>query len=225
VRPSSSAAQARATCAEAQRALARGFEHEMARFADRRPWHIGRAIAALSERMTPEMIVTSDVSNLKLWVPFQLRTFGPHSHVQAGSWGTMGYALPAAIGASMAYPTRKVVALAGDTSFLMSSNDLVTLAQHKMPVVMAVHHDGRIGMIDYMQRMAKREPYAVEIGEVDYARMAEAAGIEGIRVTDPKEIGAAWDRALAASGPVLLELMAGFDFPRPNLPKLVAEGG
>jgi acetolactate synthase-1/2/3 large subunit len=216
VRPSPGASSVRATCAAAQRALARGLEREMDRYATVRPWHIGRAIAALSERLTPEMVVTSDVSNVKLWVPFQLRTFGPHSHVQAGSWGTMGYALPAALGAAFACPRRKVVALAGDASFLMSSSDLVTLAQHHLPVVIAVHHDGRIGMIDYMQTMAGRQPYATEIGEVDYARLAEAAGVTGIRVEDPAAIGAAWDTALAADGPVLIELMAGHDFPRPS---------
>ena len=108
----------------------------MERYAGTRPWHIGRAIAALSERLTPEMVVTSDVSNVKLWVPFQLRTFGPHSHVQAGSWGTMGYALPAALGAAFAHPGRKVVGLAGDASFLMSSSDLVTFADHdRQPVL------------------------------------------------------------------------------------------
>jgi len=86
VSPSSSAGGARGICAEAQRSLARGLEVELERYARTRPWHIGRAIAALSERLTPDMVVTSDVSNVKLWVPFQLRTFGPHSHVQAGSW-------------------------------------------------------------------------------------------------------------------------------------------
>src|SRR5439155_27218468 len=79
VRPSPSAGSARAVCAEAQRSLARGLAVEMERHAGTRPWHIGRAIAALSDRLTPEMVVTSDVSNVKLWVPFQLRTFGPHS--------------------------------------------------------------------------------------------------------------------------------------------------
>jgi acetolactate synthase-1/2/3 large subunit len=224
VRESPSAGQAHAVCAEAQRSLARGLEVEMETYAATRPYHIGRAIAALSDRLTPEMVVTSDVSNVKLWVPFQLRTFGPHSHVQAGSWGTMGYALPAAMGAAFAHPGQKVVALAGDASFLMSSSDLVTLAQHRLPVVMAVHHDGRIGMINYMQTAAGRQPFATEIGDVDYAAMAEAAGVEGIRVEDPSEIGAAWDRALAASGPVLLEFMAGHDFPRPSLQRFVEAG-
>ena len=196
----------------------------MERHAGTRPWHIGRAIAALSDRLTPEMVVTSDVSNVKLWVPFQLRTFGPHSHVQAGTWGTMGYALPAALGAAFAHPGRKVVALAGDASFLMSSADLVTLAQHKLPVVIGVHHDGRIGMIDYMQTMVGRQPYATEIGDVDYAKMAEAAGLKGIRVDDPDRVGAAWDEALAEDGPVLVELMAGHDFPRPSPQRFVEQG-
>jgi len=136
----------------------------------------------------------------------------------------MGYALPAALGAAFAYPRRKIVALAGDASFLMSSSDLVTLAQHRLPVVMGVHHDGRIGMINYMQTMAGREPYATEVGEVDYVKMAEAAGVKGIRVDEPSDIGAAWDRALAESGPVLIEFMAGHEFPRPSPRRFVDQG-
>jgi acetolactate synthase-1/2/3 large subunit len=224
VQPSPSAKWTRAICAEAQRSLARGLEIEMQRHAGTRPWHIGRAIAALSERLSPDMVVTSDVSNVKLWVPFQLRTFGPHSHVQAGSWGTMGYALPAALGAAFAHPGRKIVGLAGDASFLMSSSDLVTLAQHRLPVVIGVHHDGRIGMIDYMQTMVGRKPYATDIGDVDYANMAEAAGLKGIKVDDPAKIGAAWDEALAENGPVLIEFMAGHEFPRPSVQRFVHQG-
>jgi acetolactate synthase I/II/III large subunit len=223
VHPSPAAATARPICADAQRSLARGLAVEMDRYASTRPWHIGLAIGALSERLTPEMVVTSDVSNVKLWLPFQLRTFGPHSHVQAGSWGTMGYALPAALGAAFACPGRKVVAVAGDASFLMSSSDLVTLAQHHLPVVIGVHHDGRIGMINYMQTTAGREPYATEIGEVEYAKLAEAAGVKGIRVDDPSGIGAAWDQALAEDGPVLIEFMAGHDFPRPSVRRFVEQ--
>ncbi|MBV9546669.1 MAG: thiamine pyrophosphate-binding protein, partial [Chloroflexi bacterium] len=223
VRPSQSAGSARSMCAEAQRSLAHGLQVEMHRYAGTRPWHIGLAIGALSDRLTPDMVVTSDVSNVKLWVPFQLRTFGPHSHVQAGSWGTMGYALPAAIGAAFAYPRRTVVALAGDASFLMSSSDLVTLAQHRLPVIIGVHHDGQIGMINYMQRMAGREPFATDVGEVDYAKMAEAAGVKPIRVDDPSAIGGAWDAALAEPGPVLIEFIAGHEFPRPSPRRFVEQ--
>jgi thiamine pyrophosphate-dependent acetolactate synthase large subunit-like protein len=223
VGPRADAGAVRERCAEARRRLAGGIDVELERHAGARPWHIGLAVRALDQRMTPDLVVTSDVSNVKLWVPFQLRAFGPHSHVQAGSWGTMGYALPAAIGAAMACPGRKVVGLAGDASFLMSTSDLVTIAQHRLPIVLGVHHDGQIGMINYMQRMAGRAPYATEVGDVDYAKHAEAAGVRGIRVQEPDEIGPAWDAALAHHGPVLIEFMAGHDFPRPSVSRFVEQ--
>ena len=74
-----------------------------------------------------------------------------------------------------------------------------------------------------MKTMAGRAPYATEIGEVDYVRMAEAAGLKGIHVDNPERIGAAWDEALAEDGPVLLEFMAGHDFPRPSLHRFVEQ--
>jgi pyruvate dehydrogenase (quinone) len=79
-------------------------------------------------------------------------------------------------------------------------------------------------MINYMQSMAGREPYTTEIGEVDYAKMAEAAGLKGIRVDDPSRIGGAWDEALCSDGPVLIEFMAGHDFPRPSPQRFVEQG-
>jgi thiamine pyrophosphate-dependent acetolactate synthase large subunit-like protein len=75
-----------------------------------------------------------------------------------------------------------------------------------------------------MQRQAGREPYATEVGDVDYARLAEAAGIEGIRVDKPGQIDAAWGRALAAARPVLIEFIASHDFPRPSAQRFVEQG-
>jgi pyruvate dehydrogenase (quinone) len=89
--------------------------------------------------------------------------------------------------------------------------------------VIGVHHDGRIGMINYMQTSVGREPFATEIGDVDYAKMAEAAGLKGIKVDDPAKIGVAWDEALSDSGPVLIEFIAGHDFPRPAAQRFVQQ--
>ncbi|HEX5417546.1 MAG TPA: thiamine pyrophosphate-dependent enzyme, partial [Chloroflexota bacterium] len=210
-----------AGCARANQTLRAALAAEMARYADTRPWHIGLAIQALAERMTADNVVVSDVSNVKLWMPLQLPVFGPESHVQAGTWGEMGYALPAALGAAFARPGRKVIALSGDTSFLMASSDFVTLVQHKLPVVVAVHHDGQLGMIHNMLTRDGATPYATNIGDVHFAKWAEACGATGIRVTSPEEIGPAWDRALDADGPVLLEFLAGHDFPWPRVPRLL----
>jgi acetolactate synthase-1/2/3 large subunit len=223
VRPRKASAEALAACERANRTLRAALDAELRRVAEVRPWHVGLAIQALAERMTADHVVVSDVSNVKLWMPLQLPVFGPESHVQAGTWGEMGYALPAALGAAFARPGRKVIALAGDTSFLMASSDFVTICQWKLPIVMVVHHDGQIGMINNMFTRDGVTPYATEIGDVHFARYAEAHGALGIRVADPADLGPAWDRALAADGPVLLELLAGHDFPWPRVPRLLAE--
>jgi len=211
-----------AACVRANQTLQAGLTAELEKYAAARPWHIGLGIRALAERLTPDHVVTSDVSTVKLWMPLQLPVFGPQSHVQAGTWGAMGYAVPAALGAAFARPGQKIIALTGDTSFMMASSDFITLCQWKLPVIVAVHHDGQIGMIHNMLTRAGIPTYATELGAVDLCRYAEAFGALGIRVDDPADLGAAWDRALNADGPVLLELMAGHEFPWPRVPDLLA---
>jgi thiamine pyrophosphate-dependent acetolactate synthase large subunit-like protein len=71
-------------------------------------------------------------------------------------------------------------------------------------------------MTQYLQRLAGREPCATGIGHLDYAQMARAADVKGIRADDPSRISAAWDDALAEDGPVLVEFLASHDFPRPR---------
>ena len=93
--------------------------------------------------------------------------------------------------------------------------------ERSVMALVAVHHDGRIGMIEYMQRAAGRDPFATEVGEVDYVKMAEAAGLKSIRVEDPSAIGPAWDWALAEDRPVLVEFTAGHEFPRPSLRRFI----
>src|SRR5262249_2024478 len=160
--------------ARAQALLRRGLAIELARHRHARPWHIGAAIDALARRMTPDTLVVSDVSNVKLWAPLQLPAYGPESHLQAGSWGAMGYALPGVLAAGLLRPNKTVVGLAGDASFLMASSDFVTLCELKLPVVVAVHHDRQIGMINNMLSKAYGRAYATEIGEVDFVGYAHA---------------------------------------------------
>lgn len=202
-------------CARARELQQRGLDIELDRYKDTRPWHIGAAIDALARRMTPDFFVISDVSNVKLWTPLQVPTWGPESHFQSGSWGAMGYCLPSVIAAARLRPNKKVVGVCGDTSFLMASSDFLTICEQKLPVVIAIHHDQRIGMIDNMHTKAYGRAYASEIGRVDFVKYAEAFGATGIRVEDPSELEAAWDQALASDGPFLLELRAGHEFPWP----------
>ena len=202
-------------CARAQTLLQRGLQLDLERHRSARPWHIGLALDALARRMTADTLVVSDVSNVKLWAPLQLPAFGPESHLQSGSWGAMGYAVPGVLAAGLLRPDKQVVGLTGDTAFLMSSSDFGTICQLGLPVVVAVHADGQIGMIANAMTMTFGRSYATEIGEVDFVRYAEAFGARGIRVDEPSDLDAAWDEALTTDGPVLLELRAGHEFPRP----------
>jgi acetolactate synthase-1/2/3 large subunit len=212
-------------CAGAREALRRGLAIELERYRSARPWHIGVALDALARRMTPDVLVVSDVSNVKLWAPLQLPTFGPESHLQSGSWGAMGYAVPGVLAAGLLRPDKKVVGLAGDTSFLMASSDFGTICQLGLPVILAVHNDGQIGMINNMLSVAYGRAYATEIGQTDFVRYAEAFGARGIRVDEPEQVEAAWDEALAADGPILLDIRAGHDFPWPwPVGRLVEQG-
>jgi acetolactate synthase I/II/III large subunit len=204
-----------ARCERARTLQQRGIDMELDGYRDRRPWHIGVALDALARRMTPEILVVSDVSQVKLWTPLQIPAFNPESHLQPGSWGAMGYCVPGVLAAGLARPNKKVVGVTGDASFQMACSDFGTICNLGLPVVIAVHADGQIGMIHHALRTTFGRPYATEIGQVDFVKYAEAFGARGIRVTEPSEIGAAWDEALAADGPVLLELRAGHDFPFP----------
>ena len=222
--PNEADAATLARCERARHLLRRGLDIEMERHGAARPWHIGLALDALGRQMTPATVVIGEVSNVKLWMPVQLPVFTPLSHLQPGSWGAMGYAIPGALAAGLVFPDRPVVALTGDTSFLMGSSDFATICELKLKVVIAVHADGQIGMINNAMTMAYGRAYATEIGRVDFVKYAEAFGARGIRVADPADLDAAWAAALSADGPVLLELQAGYEFPRPwPVARLVAQ--
>ena len=202
-------------CATAQRLFKAGITAEVDRYRDGNPWPISVALESLANRMTPETIVVSDVSNVKIWAPVQLPTYNSLSHLQSGSWGAMGYVVPGVLGAAIARPDRKIVGVVGDAAFLMGSNDFATICALGLPVVIAVHADQTIGMIYYSLKQAFNRTYKTEVPPVDFVAYAEALGGRGIRIERPDQIGAAWDEALAANGPVLLEIRAGHDFPRP----------
>jgi acetolactate synthase I/II/III large subunit len=202
-------------CAEAKRTFQAGLAVEIERYQDDRPWPISLALESLDRKIDPDTIVVSDVSNVKIWAPVQLRTFNSLTHLQSGSWGAMGYVVPGVLGAALARPDRKIVGIVGDASFLMGSNDFGTICSRGLPVVIAVHADQQIGMIYYSLKQAFGRTYKTDVPPVDLVKYAEAFGARGIRVNEPDEIDAAWDEALAETGPVLIEFRAGHDFPRP----------
>jgi acetolactate synthase I/II/III large subunit len=123
--------------------------------------------------------------------------------------------VPGVLAAGLARPDRKVVGLVGDAAFLMGSNDFGTICALRLPVVIAVHADRQIGMIYYSLKNEFGRTYLTDVPAVDFVGYAQSFGARGIRVEEPGDLDRAWDDALQANEPVLLEIRAGHDFPRP----------
>jgi pyruvate dehydrogenase (quinone) len=134
----------------------------------------------------------------------------------SGSLGAMGAAVPYAIAAKFAHPRRPVVAFAGDGAMQMNGNaELLTVAKHfrEWPdprLIVAVLRNDRLGLGTWQMRAIARgeaDPTPYELPRFSYASYAELVGLRGIHVDDPQNLGPAWERALSADRPVVLEIV------------------
>jgi acetolactate synthase I/II/III large subunit len=130
----------------------------------------------------------------------------PRDLLISNGLATMGFALPAAIGAGLAEPTRKVIAFTGDGGLAMCIGELLTARQQNAPVVTVVFNDGSISLIDIKQQARELPPEGVRWARPDYARVAEGFGMVAWRARDEAEYRAAIALALAADGPALVDV-------------------
>jgi acetolactate synthase-1/2/3 large subunit len=145
------------------------------------PVHPAEVIAAMRRRLPADAIMVNDAGDFAIYChrhwPFD------HPHTQLGpTSGAMGYAVPAAIGAQLAAPSRPVVALAGDGGFLMTGQELETAARHGLPILVVVFQNGRYGTIARHQSRRTGRPVAVDIGNADLAGFARALGAHATTV-------------------------------------------
>src|SRR6202008_1219939 len=119
--------------------------------------------------------------------------------------GSMANAMAQAIGAQAAFPGRQVISLSGDGGFSMLMGDFLSLAQLRFPVKVVVFNNGALGFIELEQKSTGFLPTGTELQNPNFAAMAEAAGIRGIRLEDPADVEAGISAALAHDGPVLVD--------------------
>jgi len=132
----------------------------------------------------------------------------PNSHITSGGLGTMGFAVPAAMGVHFARPGQPVWAISGDGGFQMNMQEIATMVQEGIPVKMAVFNNGYLGMVRQWQQFFHGRRYsATPIWSPDYVKLAEAYGIAGYRVEHARQIDEAVARAMRESGPALVEFM------------------
>ena len=141
-----------------------------------------------------------------MWAALYYHLDRPHSMITSGGLGTMGFGLPAAIGAQIAQPDREVWAMVGDGGFQMTIHELGTLAQEGLPVRIALANNGYLGMVRQWQEMFYEGRYeAPRLANPDFVRLVEAYGIPSWRVTHPEEARAAIVEARSQPGPAFIE--------------------
>lgn len=166
------------------------------------------AARALAEHIAASGgIVATDVGQHQMLIAQELRDAAPGSHLTSGGLGTMGYALPAALGAALGRPGRPVWAVAGDGGFQMTLQELATVVQERVPVRIAVLDNGYLGMVRQWQELFYARRYsASEIAGPDFTMLARAYGIPARRVCHLAELDAALEWAARTDGPALLDL-------------------
>jgi acetolactate synthase I/II/III large subunit len=167
-----------------------------------------RMIEAMYKVTEGDAIITSDVGQHQMWCAQYFHFSKPRRWINSGGLGTMGFGLPAAIGAKVACPDDTVVCLAGDGSLVMVCQEFATAAHHEIPIKVFLMNNGYMGMVRQWQELFWDKRYkSVEMGpSPDWVKLAEAFGCTGMRVDDKNEVEAAMKTALETEGPVLLDV-------------------
>lgn len=160
----------------------------------------------LWEETRGDVTIATDVGQHQMWVAQYFRPKRPQTFIWSGGLGTMGYGLPAAMGAQLARPGEEVWVVAGDGGFQMSIPELATLQQDRIPVKICVINNGYLGMVRQWQELFYDKRYAATpLLSPDFVKLADAYGIPGIRVETRADVVPAIRRARETPGPVLVE--------------------
>lgn len=162
--------------------------------------------AELSKQAADNAIFTCDVGTPTVWAARYLQMKKGRHLLGSFNHGSMANAMPQAIGAQFTYPKRQVIALSGDGGFSMLMGDILTIRQYKLPVKIVIFNNSSLGFVALEMKVQGYPPFATDLDNPDFARMAEAIGIRGIAVHEPSELPSAITDALAHPGPVLLDV-------------------
>lgn len=170
-------------------------------------------LEAMGKAGGPDAIVTTDVGQHQMWAAQFYPVTRSRQFITSAGLGTMGFGLPAAIGAQIASPESLVFLVTGDGSLQMSIQELATTVQYCLPVKIVLMNNGVLGMVRQLQKHFCDERFnQIQLhANPDFVKVAEAYGIKGIRVQSPEQVVPALEEAIASPGPVLLDFIISQD--------------
>src|SRR5476649_2083723 len=184
--------------------------------------HPQQVAKAISDQAAKDAIFTCDVGLPTVWAARYLAMNGKRRLMGSFWHGSMANAMAQAIGAQSAFPKRQVISLSGDGGFSMLMGDFLTLAQLQLPAKIVVFNNSALGFIEVEQKSTGFLPIGTHFVNPNFAKMAESAGIRGIRIEDAADVEAGIKEALAHPGPVIIDaVVARSELPVP--PSITAE--
>jgi acetolactate synthase-1/2/3 large subunit len=170
-----------------------------------------------------EAIICTEVGQNQMWTAQFYKFAHPRSFITSGGLGTMGFGLPAAIGAQVAFPDRLVVDIAGDGSIQMNIQEMMTAVQYRLPVKVVILNNGFLGMVRQWQELFYDKRYSSTCLSCapDFVKLAEAYGATGLRATRPEEVVPTLEKAFATPGPVMVDVRVS---PEENVYPMVPAG-
>lgn len=166
-----------------------------------------KIIATLLEKLPEDALLTNDAGNFAGWLHSFYSFNKKHTYVGPTS-GAMGYGMPAALGAQLAYPNKTVIALAGDGGFMMTVQEMETAVRHQIPVISLVFNNNMYGTIRMHQEMHyPKKVMATDLGQVNFAELARSVGALGFKVTTSAEFDSAFEEALNKKQPTVIEII------------------
>lgn len=173
----------------------------------RTPIHPQYVAKIVNDIASHDAIFTCDVGTPTLWAARYLKMNGSRRLLGSFSHGSMANALPQAIGAQEAFPDRQVICLSGDGGFSMLMGDFLSLKQLKLPVKVVVFNNGGLNFVELEMKAAGILTHGTSLVEMDFSRIADAAGIMGLRAERPEQVEPLLNQALAHNGPALVDVV------------------
>ena len=156
-----------------------------------------------------DLYVTTDVGQHQMWAAQFIKFDQPQHWMTSGGLGTMGYGMPAAIGAQVAHPDKLVVCVTGEASLMMNIQELSTIAQYRLPVKILIINNRYMGMVRQWQEMFHGSRYSESYMDSlpDFVKLAEAYGIKGMRCEKPSDVDKVLADIIATEGPVIVDMV------------------